>query len=128
MIRGAGPAGASARPLPWRHFERGKKGEMLKMDKTITFSEDWVTIFIANLPFRLAEADIQSLLAPHGAVKKMRLLIHPESGQSQGICFAEMPPQAAKSAIAALDGHEYAGRVLSVRLVTKEDAEDTQPI
>lgn len=98
------------------------------MNQTITFSEERVTLFIGNLPFRFAEADIRSLLAPCGGVHNLRLLIRPESGQSQGICFAEMSPQAAEAAIAALNGLEHGGRILSVRLVAKEDAEDTQPI
>lgn len=98
------------------------------MDKTITFSENWVTLFIGNLPLRLAEADIRSLLAPYGTINTLKLLTHPESGQSQGICFAEMTPQEAEAVIAALDGQEYAGRTLSVRVVRKEDVEDTQPV
>ena len=98
------------------------------MDKTITISVDWVTLFISNLPFRFAEADIRSLLAPYGMVNTLKLLTHPESGQSQGICFAEMAPREAEAAIAALDGQEVAGRTLSVRVVSKEDVEDTLPV
>ena len=98
------------------------------MDKTITFSEDRVTLFIGNLPFRLGEKDIRSLLAPHGTVITLKLLTHPESGQSQGICFAEMAPREAEAAIAALDGQEVAGRTLSVRVISKEDVEDTLPV
>ncbi|MEW6666773.1 MAG: RNA-binding protein [Thermodesulfobacteriota bacterium] len=98
------------------------------MDKTITFSEDRVTLFIGNLPFRLGEADVRSLLTPYGTVYTAKLLTHPESGESQGICFVEMAPHAAQAVIAALDGVAYAGRTLSVRVVTKEDVEDTQPV
>ena len=101
---------------------------MRKMDKTITFSEDRVTLFIGNLPFRQGEADIRSLLAAYGTVKTLKLLTHPESGHSQGICFVEMAPPEAEAAIAALDGQEHAGRTLSVRVVRKEDVEDTQPV
>ena len=108
---------------------RNLKGEVGKMDNTtITFSEDWVTLFIGNLPFHLTEADIRSRLAPHGAVRMVKLLTHPESGQSQGIAFVEMAPREAEAAIAALDGQDVAGRTLSVRLVRKEDLEDTQPV
>ncbi|MBN1105741.1 MAG: RNA-binding protein [Deltaproteobacteria bacterium] len=97
------------------------------MDKTVTFNETWTTLFIGNLPFDLGEKDIRSLLEPHGAVNAMKLLTHPESGESQGICFAEMTHQGAEAAIAALDGQELEGRRLRVRIVQKEDVEDTLP-
>ena len=108
---------------------RDLKGELGEMDNTtITFSDDWVTLFMGNLPFHLTEADIRSWLAPHGAVRMAKLLPHPESGQSQGIAFVEMAPRDAEAAIAALDGQEVAGRTLNVRLVGREDLEDTQPV
>jgi RNA recognition motif-containing protein len=107
---------------------RDLKGDVGKMDKSITFGEDWVTLFIGNLPFHLSEADIRSWLTPYGAVRTVKLLTHPESGQSQGIGFAEMAPHGAEAAVAALDGREADGRTLSVRLVRKEDVEDTQPV
>lgn len=108
---------------------RDLKGEVGKMDNTtISFSEDWVTLFMGNLPFHLTEADIRSWLAPYGAVRMVKLLTHPESGQSQGIGFVEMAPHDAEAAIAALDGQEVAGRTLSMRVVRKEDLEDTQPV
>jgi RNA recognition motif-containing protein len=107
---------------------RDLKGDVGKMDKTITFGEDWVTLFVGNLPFRLSEADIRSWLAPYGAIRTVKLLTHPESGKSQGIGFVEIAPHGAEAAIAALDGQEVEGRIVSVRLVRKEDVEDTQPV
>jgi RNA recognition motif-containing protein len=101
---------------------------MRKMDKTITFGEERLTLFIGNLPFRMAEADVRSLLTTFGTVYTAKLLTHPESGESQGICFVEMAPPAAQAVIAALDGLAYEGRALSVRVVRKEDVEDTQPV
>jgi RNA recognition motif-containing protein len=97
------------------------------MDKTITFNEAWATLFVGNLPFDFGEKDIRSLLEPYGAINAMKLLTHHESGESRGICFAEMTHQGAEAAIASLDGQEVGGRMLRVRIVQKEDVEDTLP-
>lgn len=97
------------------------------MDTTVTFNEAWVTVFIGNLPFELSEKDIRSVLEQYGPVNALKLVTHRESGQSQGICFAEMNPQGADAAIDALEGREFHGRTLKVRLVQREDVEDTLP-
>ncbi|MBN2126403.1 MAG: RNA-binding protein [Deltaproteobacteria bacterium] len=97
-------------------------------DKTITFNEAWVTVFIGNLPFEYAEKDVRSLLESYGAINSLRLLTHPESGESQGICFVEMDPDGADAAIEALNGRDLSGRKLSVRFVKQEDTDDTQPV
>ena len=95
-------------------------------DRTITFNEDWVTVFLGNIPFSYGEEDVRSLLEPYGTVNTIRVLSHPESGESQGICFAEMDRDGADAAIGDLDGREMEGRNLSVRFVTPEDTDDTR--
>ena len=97
------------------------------MDKTVAFNEECVTVFIGNLPLDVAEKDIRYLMEQYGPVNSLRLITHRESGQFQGICFAEMPPGGAENAIHALNGEEFGGRRLRVRLVKKEDIEDTAP-
>jgi RNA recognition motif-containing protein len=113
---------------PFRKKSAEIKEAWAKMDKTIPSNEAWATLFVGNLPLDYGEKDVRSLLEPYGAINAMKLLTNHESGRSQGICFAEMTPQGADAAVAALDGQEFSGRTLRVRIVEKEDVEDTLPI
>lgn len=74
-------------------------------------------LFIGNLPFRMSEADIQELFAEYGEITSVHLALDRMSGRSRGFAFVEYAEEdAAKAAVAALDGNEIDGRALKVNV------------
>ena len=74
-----------------------------------------MNIYVGNLTFNATEQDIRQLFEPYGAVDEIRVIMDRETGRSKGFGFVEMPDgTAARAAIAKLQGHEIAGRTLTV--------------
>jgi RNA recognition motif-containing protein len=74
-----------------------------------------MNIYVGNLAFTATEQDLRHLFEPYGAVDEIRVIMDRETGRSKGFGFVEMPDgTAARSAIAKLQGHEIAGRTLTV--------------
>jgi len=73
-----------------------------------------MNIFIGNLSFSATEADVKSIFEPFGVV--VSISIKKKSGKnSRGFGFVNMPDDSqAQTAISALQGKEFMGRVLSV--------------
>ena len=71
-------------------------------------------IFVGNLPFDVSEDDVRNLFTPFGAVESVTLVADRETGRLRGFGFVEMAPEAAASAIAALDKTDFGGRSLNV--------------
>jgi RNA recognition motif-containing protein len=74
-----------------------------------------VNIFVGNLAFSATAEDLRQLFEPYGEVEKIQVVTDRETGRSRGFGFVEMPDsQAAKAAIAGLQGTQFAGRALTV--------------
>ena len=74
-----------------------------------------MNIYVGNLAFTATEQDLRQLFEPYGAVDEIRVIMDRETGRSKGFGFVEMPDgTAARAAIAKLQGHEIAGRTLTV--------------
>lgn len=72
-------------------------------------------IYVGNLSFNTAEAQIEELFAPLGTVESVRLIRDRATGQSRGFGFVEMADaDQGKAACDALDQHEFEGRRLTV--------------
>lgn len=76
-------------------------------------------LFVGNLPFRLAEADLaqglRALFEGFGAVERVSIITDRETGKPRGFAFVEMTDEeAADKAIAALNGANFEGRPLNV--------------
>ena len=76
-------------------------------------------IFVGNLPFRLAEADLtqnlRALFEGFGTVDRVSIITDRETGKPRGFAFVEMADEdAAEKAIAGLNGTEFEGRPLNV--------------
>jgi len=71
-------------------------------------------IYVGNLPFSATEAEVQRLFAEHGEVVSVALPTDRETGRPRGFGFVEMPDDAARKAIAALNGRDFSGRTLNV--------------
>ncbi len=82
-----------------------------------------MNIFVGSLPFKLEEADLKELFEAFGEVTSVKIINDRETGRSKGFGFVEMTDdEAAKKAIADLNGSEVAGRNIVVN-----QAEDKKP-
>lgn len=81
-------------------------------------------LFIANLPHKLEEAELKTMLTQFGQVASVKLKTDPETGKRKGWGFIEMPVNdQAKAAIAALDGKEIHGRKIALSEAVEKEPE-----
>ena len=74
-----------------------------------------MNIYVGNLSFSETEASLEAAFTPFGEVTSARIVKDRDSGRSRGFGFVEMPTQTeAEAALAALNGTELTGRVLTV--------------
>lgn len=72
-------------------------------------------IYVGNLPWRATDAQLTQLFSAHGEVSEARVVTDRETGRSRGFAFVSMATaEAARAAIAALNGHNLDGRALVV--------------
>jgi|SRR6185503_653870 len=72
-------------------------------------------LYVGNLSFDATESDLRDLLAAHGPVNEVNVMMDRETGRARGFAFATMnTEEAAKAAIAALNGKDWKGRALTV--------------
>ena len=72
-------------------------------------------LYVGNLPYNTAEADLQELFASAGAVETVNLMRDMATGQARGFGFVEMATdEDAQNAIAQLNNFQYGGRNLTV--------------
>jgi RNA recognition motif-containing protein len=74
-----------------------------------------MSIYVGNLSYEVTEADMTSVFAEYGAVKRVQLPTDRETGRMRGFGFIEMGTDAEEqAAIDALDGAEWMGRDIKV--------------
>lgn len=74
-------------------------------------------LYIGNIPSDSSQEDIASLFAPFGQVESIDLIIDQETGRLKGFGFVEMTsPEEAASAMQALNGREFRGKILIVNM------------
>ena len=72
-------------------------------------------LYVGNLGYDVSSSDLDQLLSQHGTVLSAEVISDRSTGRSKGFGFVEMDSnEAAQAAIAALDGQEHGGRVLTV--------------
>ncbi len=72
-------------------------------------------IYAGNLSYDVTDATLQTLFAPHGTVQSAQVIMDRETGRSKGFGFVEMSTDdEAKAAIAALNGQDNGGRVMTI--------------
>jgi RNA recognition motif-containing protein len=81
-------------------------------------------IFIANVPHKLEEAELKTMLTRFGQVASVKLVTDAETGKKKGFGFVEMPVlDQAKAAIAALNEKEIYGRKISLKVDVEKQQE-----
>ncbi|MBD1866079.1 RNA-binding protein [Oculatella sp. FACHB-28] len=74
-----------------------------------------MSIYVGNLSYEVTEADMTSVFAEYGSVKRVQLPTDRETGRMRGFGFIEMGTDAEEqAAIDALDGAEWMGRDIKV--------------
>jgi len=74
-----------------------------------------MSIYVGNLSYKVTQEDLNKVFSEYGTVKRVQLPIDRETGRSRGFGFVEMESEASEnSAIQALDGAEWMGRVMKV--------------
>lgn len=74
-----------------------------------------VKLYVGNLPYSTADADLSELFAGFGTVVSASVITDRDSGRSKGFGFVEFETdEEAKAAIEALNGKENGGRNLVV--------------
>lgn len=72
-------------------------------------------LYVGNLSYDVRDEDLSQLFSEHGEVESANVIMDRMTGRSKGFGFVEMSSeQEAQSAIAALNGRDYSGRVLTV--------------
>ena len=72
-------------------------------------------LYVGNLSFNTAEAQLEALFTPLGQVESVRLIRDSSTGRSRGLGFVEMADDnQARAACQALDQQEVEGRRLTV--------------
>lgn len=72
-------------------------------------------LFVGNLVWAVTEPDLEQLLAEHGPVSEVALMLDRDSGRSRRFGFVTMgSPEAAQTAIEAMNGKDIEGRRLTV--------------
>jgi RNA recognition motif-containing protein len=74
-----------------------------------------MTIYVGNLSYRATEADLRTVFADYGEVKRVVLPTDSETGRLRGFAFVDMIEDSQEdAAITELDGAEWMGRQLRV--------------
>ncbi len=74
-----------------------------------------MNIYISNLSFAVEDEDLMSYFAEYGVVNSAKVIMDKFTNRSKGFGFVEMPDdEAAKKAIAELDGAMVDGRAIKV--------------
>jgi RNA recognition motif-containing protein len=72
-------------------------------------------LYVGNLSYDVDSSALQAMFTPHGTVESAEVIADRDTGRSKGFGFVEMGSEAeAQAAIAALNGQENGGRVLTV--------------
>jgi RNA recognition motif-containing protein len=81
-----------------------------------------MSIYVGNLSYEINEKDLSDVFAEYGTVKRVYLPTDRESGRPRGFAFVEMEtdPQE-ESAIATLNGAEWAGREIRVNKAKEKE-------
>ncbi len=72
-------------------------------------------LYVGNLSFDITENDLRDMMAQHGPVNEVSVIMDKVTGRARGFAFVTMNTQeGATAAIAALNGKEFQGRALTV--------------
>jgi len=71
-------------------------------------------LYVGNLPWATKADDLANAFSVHGEVISSRVITDRETGRSRGFGFVEVREEDAEAMIAAMNGTELDGRVITV--------------
>ena len=78
-----------------------------------------MNIYLGNLSYKVRENDLKEVMEEYGQVDSCKLITDRDTRRSKGFAFVEMADDdAAKKAIAELNGAELDGRTMVVKEAT----------
>src|SRR6516162_3601957 len=81
-----------------------------------------MNIYVSNLSFNVTDEDLQEYFAEYGEVSSAKVITDKFTSKSRGFAFVEMPDdEAAKKAIAELDGASVDGRTIGVSVARPKE-------
>ena len=72
------------------------------------------TLYVGNLPWATKAEELANAFSAHGEVLGSRVITDRETGRSRGFGFVEVGDEDAEAMIAAMNGTELDGRVITV--------------
>jgi RNA recognition motif-containing protein len=72
------------------------------------------TLYVGNLPWATKSEELIAAFSQHGEVVNGRIITDRETGRSKGFGFLEVSDEDADKIIEAMNGAEFAGRILTV--------------
>ena len=76
-----------------------------------------MNLFVAGLPFSAGDQELRELFEEYGEVSSAKVILDRETGKSRGFGFVDMPgKEDSEKALKALDGSDYEGRTLAVKV------------
>lgn len=81
------------------------------------------TLYVGNLPWATTPQDLADLFSAHGQVISSRIIKDKETNRSRGFGFVEVTDEDAENMIAALEGKEYNGRIITVNEAKTRDTQ-----
>lgn len=76
-----------------------------------------MNIYVSNLSFNVTDEDLNEYFAEYGEVSSAKVILDKFTQKSRGFAFVEMADdEAAKKAIAELDGASVDGRTINVSI------------
>jgi cold-inducible RNA-binding protein len=73
-------------------------------------------LYVGNLSFDVTETDLRNMLARHGAVNEINIIMDKITGRARGFAFVTMNTPEGNTAVLALNGTEWNGRALTVNV------------
>jgi RNA recognition motif-containing protein len=73
-------------------------------------------LYVGNLSFDVTETDLRKMLAEHGPVNEINLIMDKMTGRARGFAFVTMNTPEGNTAVLALNGTEWNGRPLTVNV------------
>ena len=72
-------------------------------------------LYVGNLPYQIAEAELQELFSQAGSVESVRVMRDMATGRARGFAFVEMATdEEAQKAATQFDQYSLVGRALTV--------------
>ncbi len=73
-----------------------------------------MNIYVGNLPETTSADELKDIFAEYGEIYSTKIITDRDTGKSRGFGFIEMSENAARKAIASLNGAEFEGKQIVV--------------